>query len=162
MAANSHPCSNRLRVYFFNSTYQKPIIDGEQRMNDRRGISIWHVVLTVIAIVALSLQQVAQAQGMRRTPEGRAKILKDSLSLSDEQTSKITKIYEAQQKEMMEKMGELQGDRDAMRQLMQEVMTKTNKQIEALLTKDQLKKFQELVKQQMQMRGRMQQRRQGS
>jgi hypothetical protein len=30
------------------------------------------------------------------------------------------------------------------------------------LTKDQLKKFQELVKQQMQMRGRMQQRRQGS
>jgi Spy/CpxP family protein refolding chaperone len=131
-------------------------------MNNRKGISIWHVVLTVIAIVALSLQQVAQAQGMRRTPEERAKILKDSLSLSDEQTSKITKIYEAQQKEMMEKMGELQGDRDAMRQLMQEVMTKTNKQIEAVLTKEQLKKFQELVKQQMQMRGRMQQRRQGS
>jgi periplasmic protein CpxP/Spy len=131
-------------------------------MNNRKGISIWYVVLTVIAIVALSLQQVAQAQGMRRTPEERAKILKDSLSLSDEQTSKITKIYEAQQKEMMEKMGELQGDRDAMRQLMQEVMTKTNKQIEAVLTKEQLKKFQELVKQQMQMRGRMQQRRQGS
>jgi protein CpxP len=112
------------------------------------------------AIVALSLQQVAQAQRMRMPPEDRAKALKDSLSLSDEQTAKIVKIYQAQQKEMSDKMAELQGDRDAMRQAFQEMTAKTNKEIEAVLTKDQLKKFQDLVKQQMEMRQRMMQQRQ--
>jgi protein CpxP len=92
---------------------------------------------------------------MRMKPEERAKALKDSLSLSDEQAAKVTKIYEAQQAEMREKMGELQGDRDAMRQAMQAMTAKTDSLIGAVLTKDQLKKYQELQKQ---MRQRMMQR----
>lgn len=55
---------------------------------------------------------------------------------------------------------ELQGDRDAMRQAFQEMTAKTNKEIEAVLTKDQLKKFQDLLKQQAEMRQRMRQQRQ--
>ncbi len=129
-------------------------------MKNRKGIVTHFVVLAMTAIVALSLQQVAQAQRMRMSPEDRAKALKDSLSLSNEQTAKIVKIYQAQQKEMSDKMAELQGDRDAMRQAFQEMTAKTNKEIEAVLTKDQLKKFQDLVKQQMEMRQRMMQQRQ--
>jgi protein CpxP len=129
-------------------------------MKNRKGIVAHFVVLAMTAIVALSLQQVAQAQRMRMSPEDRAKALKDSLSLSNEQTAKIVKIYQAQQKEMSDKMAELQGDRDAMRQAFQEMTAKTNKEIEAVLTKDQLKKFQDLVKQQMEMRQRMMQQRQ--
>jgi len=124
-------------------------------MKNRKGIVVRFAVLAVIAIVALSLQQVAQAQRMRMTPEERAKALKDSLSLSDQQVVKITKIYEAQQAEMREKMGELQGDRDAMRQAMQAMTAKTDSLVGAVLTKDQLKKYQELQKQ---MRQRMMQR----
>jgi len=129
-------------------------------MKNRKGLVGHVVLLAVTAIVALSLQQVAQAQRMRMTPEERGKALKDSLSLSGEQTAKIVKIYEAQQKEMSDKMPEMQGDRDAMRQFFQELTAKTNKQIEAVLTKEQLKKFQALVKQQMEMRQRMMQQRQ--
>jgi protein CpxP len=116
-------------------------------MKNRKGIVVHFAILAVIAIVALSFQQVAQAQRMRMKPEERAKALKDSLSLSDEQAAKVTKIYEAQQAEMREKMGELQGDRDAMRQAMQAMTAKTDSLIGAVLTKDQLKKYQELQKQ---------------
>ena len=116
-------------------------------MKNRKGSVVHFAILAVIAIVALSFQQVAQAQRMRMKPEERAKALKDSLSLSDEQAAKVTKIYEAQQAEMREKMGELQGDRDAMRQAMQAMTAKTDSLIGAVLTKDQLKKYQELQKQ---------------
>jgi Spy/CpxP family protein refolding chaperone len=116
-------------------------------VKNRKGIVVHFAILAVIAIVALSFQQVAQAQRMRMKPEERAKALKDSLSLSDEQAAKVTKIYEAQQAEMREKMGELQGDRDAMRQAMQAMTAKTDSLIGAVLTKDQLKKYQELQKQ---------------
>jgi protein CpxP len=125
-------------------------------MKNRKGIVARFVVLAMTAIVALSLQQVAQAQRMRMSPEERAKALKDTLSLSNEQTAKITKIYEAQQTEMRAKFEELQGDRDAMREAMQAMAAKTDSLISAVLTKDQLVKYQEFQKQ---MRERMMQRR---
>jgi Spy/CpxP family protein refolding chaperone len=125
-------------------------------MKNRKGIVAHFVVLAMTAIVALSLQQVAQAQRMRMSPEERAKALKDTLSLSDEQTAKITKIYETQQTEMRAKFEELQGDRDAMREAMQAMTAKTDSLIAAVLTKDQLVKYQEFQKQ---MRERMMQRR---
>jgi Spy/CpxP family protein refolding chaperone len=56
---------------------------------------------------------------------------------------------------MSDKRAELQGDMDAMRSAMMEIRDKTNKQITALLTKEQAKKFEDILKQQQQ---RMQQR----
>lgn len=130
-------------------------------MTKRTGTRLRFTILAAGLLLTLGLQQAAQAQGMRMSPEQRAQALKDSLSLTAEQTTKITKIFEAQQKEMMEKMGELQGDRDAMRQAFQEMTAKTDKQIEALLSKEQLRKYEAIKKQREQMRSRMQQRRQG-
>lgn len=130
-------------------------------MTKRTGTRLQFTILAAGLLLTLGLQQAAQAQGMRMSPEQRVQALKDSLSLTAEQTTKITKIFEAQQKEMMEKMGELQGDRDAMRQAFQEMTAKTDKQIEALLSKEQLKKYEAIKKQREQMRSRMQQRRQG-
>jgi len=61
---------------------------------------------------------------------------------------------------MMEMMSGGMGDREAMRKAMQELNAKTDKQIEALLTKEQLKKYEEMKKRREQMRARMQQQRQ--
>ncbi|MBM4161977.1 MAG: hypothetical protein FJ217_12885 [Ignavibacteria bacterium] len=129
-------------------------------MKNGRGIGYRLAIVAVSLLLALGFQELAQAQRMRLTPEDQAKRIKDSLTLSDEQTAKVKKIYEAQQAEMMEKMSGAMGDREAMRSAMQEVMAKYDKQIEALLTKEQLKKYEELKKQRQQMRGRMQQQRQ--
>jgi len=129
-------------------------------MKNGRGIGYRLAIVAASLLLALGFQELAQAQRMRLTPEDQAKRIKDSLTLSDEQTAKVKKIYEAQQAEMMEKMSGAMGDREAMRSAMQEVMAKYDKQIEALLTKEQLKKYEELKKQRQQMRGRMQQQRQ--
>jgi Spy/CpxP family protein refolding chaperone len=116
----------------------------------------------VIVFALLLVQQMAWAQGQGRgmmmSPQERAQQLKERIALTDEQTAKVAKILEESQTKMMEMMGSFQGDREAARKAMQEVQAKQDKAIEALLTKDQLKKYEELKKERMQ---RMQQRRQG-
>ena len=113
------------------------------------------LVLLAAMVFVAGLLQVACAQGMRMTPEERAKQLKEQLSLNDEQTTAVTKIYTDAQKLMQEKMGDFQGDRDAMRKFFQANNAKSDSLIKALLTKDQVKKYEEIQKERMQ---RMQQR----
>jgi len=111
-------------------------------------------ILALAAILALffTLQQSAQAQGMRRSPEERAKQMKERLTLNDEQTKELTKILEDQQKEMMGMMGSFQGDREAAQKAMQELTAKIDKKIEKLLDKEQIKKYEEFKKERAQMR----------
>ena len=120
---------------------------------------------TIVVMMLLFAQQVtwAQAQGwgMMLSPEERAKQLQEQLNLTDEQTAKVTKIFEASQKKAMEMMGSFQGDREAARKAMQEMQAKTDKDIEALLTKEQAKKYEKLKKERAQRMQQMQQRRQG-
>ena len=113
------------------------------------------VLATVILVTGLLQMAYSQGQRMRMTPEQRAKELKEQLSLTDEQVTKVTKIFESSQKEMQAKMGDLQGDRDAMRQFFQKSQAKNDSLIKALLTEDQVKKYEEIQKERMQ---RMQQR----
>jgi protein CpxP len=119
----------------------------------------------IVAMMLLFAQQVswaqAQGRGMMLSPEERAKQLQERLNLTDEQTAKVTKIFEASQKKAMEMMGSFQGDREAARKAMQEMQAKTDKDIEALLTKEQAKKYEELKKERAQRMQQMQQRRQG-
>ena len=70
------------------------------------------LVMGVIVLVCTLAQ--AQAQPQRMSIEDRVKILKDSLKLSDEQSSKITKILEDQREEMTTAMSENRDDHDAM------------------------------------------------
>jgi len=66
-------------------------------MKNGRGIGYRLAIVAASVLLALSFQELAQAQRMRMTPEDRAKQLKDSLALSAEQTAKVTKIYEGMQ-----------------------------------------------------------------
>ena len=105
-----------------------------------------------ILIGIMVLAQAAAAQGMRRSPEERAKQLKEQLSLNDEQTKKVTEIYTESQKAVMEKMQDGMGDRSVMREFMTKQTAKVDSLIGKLLTKEQAAKFEEVKKQRQQMR----------
>ena len=114
--------------------------------------------LLLIMGIALICSTVAQAQPMRMTVEERVKMLKDTLKLDDDQTSKITKFLEDQREAMTTAMSENQGDRDAMMQARTDIMKKTDEQIKTVLTEDQWKLYDEMQKER---RARMMQRMQG-
>jgi periplasmic protein CpxP/Spy len=101
--------------------------------------------LLLVVGIAILFSTLAQAQPQRMSVEDRVKILKDSLKLSDEQSSKITKILEDQREEMTTAMNDNRGDREAMRSVMQELMKNTDSQIKAVLTENQAKKYDKML-----------------
>ncbi len=88
----------------------------------------------------------SMAQGMMRmTPEERAKMLKDSLGLNDQQTEQITNIFKdmgAKRQALMDSV----SDRDARREAMMSMMKSADEKIEALLTPDQKDKYEAIKK----------------
>jgi Spy/CpxP family protein refolding chaperone len=102
--------------------------------------------LLLVIGIAILFSTLAQAQPQRITVEDRVKILKDSLKLSDEQSDKITKILEDQREEMTTAMSENRDNRDAMQTARKEIMKKADEQIKSVLTEDQAKKYDEMVK----------------
>ena len=109
-------------------------------------------ILLAMVFVA-GLVQVALAQGMGRqmmTPQARADTLGKQLSLDSATVKKVAAIFEKYQKQMMDKRNELQGDMEGMRAAMTEIREAQTKEITALLTKDQAKKYDEILKQQQQ------------
>ena len=119
-------------------------------------MTIGFVLVTGIAILFSTL---VHAQPQRMSIEDRVKILKDSLKLSDEQSTKITKILEDQREEMTTAMNENRDNRDAMQTARKEIMKKADEQIKSVLTEDQAKKYDEMLKTQ---RARMGRRTRGS
>ena len=121
------------------------------------GLARLFIMLVAVVFVAGMVQMAfaQQGQGMRMSPADRAQQLGKQLSLDSVTVDKVTKIYEKYQKVMMEKRTELQGDMEGMRAAMMDIREKQNKEIVALLTKEQAKKFEEIQKEQQQ---RMQQR----
>ncbi len=115
--------------------------------------SFAHRLLVFAALVfAAGLMQVAyaQPQGMRMSPKERAEALGKQLSLDSATVVKLTAVMEKYQKQMMDKRNELQGDMDAMRAAMGEIRENQTKDIKALLTEEQGKKYDEILKQQQQ------------
>ena len=102
--------------------------------------------LVLIIGIAILFSTLAQAQPVRMSIEDRVKILKDSLKLSDEQSVKITKILEDQREEMTTAMNENRDDRDAMQAARKEIMKKADEQIKSVLTEDQVKKYDDMLK----------------
>jgi protein CpxP len=100
----------------------------------------------LLGITAISR---AQGGGGQRSPADRAKALQTQLSLTDDQTAKITAIYQAQAAKV-DSIRSAGGDRSAFRPIMEA----TNTQIKAVLTPDQAAAFQ---KAQDERRARMQQ-----
>ncbi len=77
--------------------------------------------LALCVMLTASFLQRASAQGMMRSPEERAKQLKEQLKLDDEQTKRVEGVFKSAQEKMQETMDNAQGDRDAMRKMMMEI-----------------------------------------
>lgn len=103
------------------------------------------IVLACAALFFVSASMPAQKR-MRMSVEDQVKILKDSLKLTGDQVTKITKILEDQREERTTAMSENKGDRDAMRATMQEIAKKTDGKIKKVLTEDQAVTYDRMVK----------------
>ena len=98
----------------------------------------------------VGITAVCRAQGgQRMSPADRAKQLQTQLKLTDDQTAKITAIYQTQSTKM-DSLRTAGADRSAMRPLMQA----SNDQIKAILTPDQAAAYQKMMDER---RARMQQ-----
>ncbi|MBS1531700.1 MAG: Spy/CpxP family protein refolding chaperone [Bacteroidetes bacterium] len=107
--------------------------------------------LLIMCCILLGFAAVSRAQGggQRRSPEDRAKQLQTALNLTDDQTAKITAIYQAQAKQV-DSIRTAGGDFSAMRPLMQA----TNEKVKAILTPEQATAYQKMMDER---RARMQQ-----
>ncbi|HEY8927686.1 MAG TPA: Spy/CpxP family protein refolding chaperone [Mucilaginibacter sp.] len=94
-------------------------------------------------LVGITAMCHAQGGGQRRTPEERAKMMQTQLKLTDDQTVKITAIYQAQTKQI-DSLRNAGGDRSAFRPIMQA----TNDKIKAILTPDQAAAWQKMMDEQ--------------
>ncbi|TWR25964.1 periplasmic heavy metal sensor [Mucilaginibacter achroorhodeus] len=95
--------------------------------------------IMMICLLVLGVSAVSHAQGrMRMSPEERVKQMKEKLNLTDDQTTKITAIYQAQAKSM-DSLRNAGGD---MRSQMRPMMQATNDKVKAILTPEQAAAWQ--------------------
>lgn len=111
-------------------------------------------IMAMVLILVSAAGPSVSAQGRMMSPEDRAEQVSKRLALNEEQKGKLVKVFQAMQKEMQEKMPDLMGDREAMRKAMQDINAKGDKEVEKMLTKEQLAKYEEFKKERQQMRGR--------
>jgi protein CpxP len=79
--------------------------------------------------------------GGRMTPEARVAAIDKAVTLTDDQKTKITAIYTADQAKMADIRNSSNGDMQTMMTKMQAMRTDENNQIKALLTDEQKPKF---------------------
>ena len=106
-------------------------------------------VFAITAILLLSATQAFAQIDSTRTLK-RLEDLRTALSLTPDQTAKLKPILfdaQAQGRKIREEYGD---DREGARDAMREQMPKTDSKIEALLTADQKKKYEEYKKERMQ------------
>ncbi len=72
--------------------------------------------------------------------------LKDRLNLTDDQTAKIQKIFDAQHQEMEKMIDSLENQRQEMFKKIEQQRKQTDEKISALLSDEQKKKFEEMQK----------------
>jgi protein CpxP len=110
------------------------------------------ILMVCCFLLGISAVSFAQGGGGRRTPEEQAKNLQTQLKLTDDQTAKITAIYQTQAKSMDSVRTASNGDRQAMMQAMRPMREATNTKVKALLTAEQVTAFDKM---QAEMRSRM-------
>jgi Spy/CpxP family protein refolding chaperone len=105
---------------------------------------LFAVGMFTVMITALSNAQ--RMQGMRMSPEERAKALTDSLALDSTQTAQVIAIFKDQQAAMDKVREDSQGDREAMRGAMMDLRKKADDKIMVILTDAQKTKYQDMIK----------------
>ena len=105
------------------------------------------ISMMLVATVALATAQPGQGQRQNRTPEERAKAqterMAETLGLNADQKAKIEAIELDLGKQQAEKMQNLQGNREGMQALRQEMDKLREEKYKPVLTEAQFKKFLE-------------------
>jgi Spy/CpxP family protein refolding chaperone len=107
----------------------------------------------VVSIVSLSKAQGGGGGRQQRSPADQAKQLQTQLSLTDDQTAKVTAIYTAQAAKRDSLMKAANGDMQAMRGQMRPMMAATTEKIKAVLTADQKTAYDKILADQAARRG---------
>lgn len=116
--------------------------------------------MLLLGATALQAQPGGQGFGGGQMPDAaqmakmRADQMKDVVKLTDDQYNKIVEMYKAESEEMMKRMqgGAPQmggGDMEAMRKDMEKRREEQNKKLQAILTADQYKKWEEYMQNMM-------------
>ncbi len=99
----------------------------------------------LVALLAIGVSAASYAQGgFNRTPAEQAEALKTSLSLTADQTAKVTAIFAGQTKTRDSLMSAMQGggDRAVMMTAFTKMQNDASAKIKAILTADQAKTYQ--------------------
>jgi hypothetical protein len=107
----------------------------------------------VVVSLLFVVQSFSQGPRGRMSVADRVKNLKEQLTLDSLQCDSIQKIFEAADKERSGLFESRQGDRDAMRDAMMKLTSRTDTSVEALLTADQKKKYEDVIKARQNRRG---------
>jgi periplasmic protein CpxP/Spy len=99
--------------------------------------------LAGIAVATVLMTLVLAAQPARMSPQERTDKMVKDLSLTKEQTEKVLAIFTTAQDSMKAVFAEHQGDRDAMRPLMQKIRQDSDDQLKKVLTPEQYGKLLE-------------------
>lgn len=95
--------------------------------------------MMMVCLFLLGISAVSFAQGRQRmSTADRVKAMKETLKLTDDQATKITAVYDAQNKSM-DSLRTAGGD---MRSQMMPMMQATNDKIKAILTPEQAAAYQ--------------------
>jgi len=105
--------------------------------------SLQYRTLTLALLLVLGAAAAA-AQPMRMNPEERTEQLATSLSLTPEQKPKVLEIFKAADEARRKAFEEREGDRDAMRQVMQKQREETDAKLKAVLTEEQFAQYEKL------------------
>jgi hypothetical protein len=86
------------------------------------------------------------AQPRRISPEERTEQMKERLKLTDDQAARVLTLLRNADEEMRKEFESHRGDREAMRNAMMTHRKETNNKIREILTEDQQKLFEEMLK----------------
>jgi periplasmic protein CpxP/Spy len=95
-----------------------------------------------MAAATIAFSFILAAQPARMTPKERTEKMTKDLSLSKEQQAKVLDIFTSAQEKTKAVFDEHQGDRDAMRPLMQKIRQDTDEQLKKVLTTEQYDTWQ--------------------
>lgn len=110
--------------------------------------------ISLIALAFIIAASSLMAQPKRPDPKERAARLKEKLSLTDEQTAKVEKIFADSQAKFEKEMGATEEERYARREAMKKMMDETHAEINKILTDEQKAEFKKLQEERREGMGR--------
>jgi hypothetical protein len=111
------------------------------------------IKLLLIILLTVISSSILYSQG-RMSHEERMEILKEKLSLSDEQYTQIDTILKVQTKEFQKLRDEVDGDREQMREKSRGLRKETDDQITEVLNEDQIEEYEKYKEERRQNRQR--------